>query len=113
MPPVDDLTSRSRQRQRCCEGQLRPAAADTAFGPGPGKAGVGPLLDHGPLVIGERAQHLHQHASRRRGRVDAFGQRVETGTGRSNPLEQTTSPELVEKARELGRFHRPPAAASS
>jgi hypothetical protein len=46
-----------------------------------GQASIGALPEHRPLELREGAYDLHHHASRRRGRVDSFGQAAEVGLG--------------------------------
>ena len=48
-----------------------------ALGPGPSQPGVDPLLEHGPLELGEDAAHLEQGAAGGGAGVDVLLVKVE------------------------------------
>ncbi len=78
-----------------------------AHGMGARHLGGGPLPDHGAVVLGERAQHLHHHPTSGRGRVEVLGKRAEAGTGGLDPLGQVQQG----RARHAARSESLPGAA--
>ena len=77
--------------------QLWPPATPAALFASRLQTGAGSLANHGPLEFGERAEHVHHHASSRAGGVDRLGQGAEVGT-RSIDLFQDVK-EILERAR--------------
>jgi len=70
-----------------CLSELRPSAAMPPLRAGRFQAGLGALLHHLPLVLRERAEHLHHHPPSRHGRVDGFGKRAEACAGGGDPFQ--------------------------
>jgi hypothetical protein len=89
----ETVTSLTLWRRAICAAVFRPdrtlsmmSACWTELSLRRRQAGPGSLTDHGPLELGEGADHLHHHAPGRDRGVDSFRQRPEAGMFAFDPL---------------------------